>query len=71
VEKLKPQVNFIPVCPEMEIGLGVPRNPIRIVLVNGENKLMQPSTGIDFTEKMSTFADSFLSSLTEEVDVLS
>ena len=68
VEKLKPQVNFIPVCPEMEIGLGVPRNPIRIVLVNGENKLMQPSTGIDFTEKMSTFADSFLSSLTEEVD---
>jgi uncharacterized protein YbgA (DUF1722 family)/uncharacterized protein YbbK (DUF523 family) len=68
VEKLKPHVNFIPVCPEMEIGLGVPRSPIRIVLVSGENKLMQPSTGIDFTEKMNTFADSFLNSLNEEVD---
>jgi len=44
----------------MEIGLGVPRNPYDSSRVNGENKLMQPSTGIDFTEKMSTFADSFL-----------
>ena len=67
VEELKPHVNFIPICPEMEIGLGVPRNPIRIVFVNGENRLMQPSTGIDFTEKMNTFADSFLNSL-KEVD---
>jgi uncharacterized protein YbgA (DUF1722 family)/uncharacterized protein YbbK (DUF523 family) len=67
VEKLKPHVNFIPVCPEMEIGLGVPRDPIRIVLVNGENRLMQPSTGLDFTERMNTFAETFLNSL-EEVD---
>jgi uncharacterized protein YbgA (DUF1722 family)/uncharacterized protein YbbK (DUF523 family) len=68
VEKLKPHVNFVPVCPEMEIGLGVPRSPIRIVLVSGETKLMQPSTGLDFTEKMNTFADSFVNSLKEEVD---
>src|SRR5665647_2358994 len=40
VEKLKPYVNFVPVCPEVEIGLGVPRDPIRIVLVNGEKKLL-------------------------------
>jgi uncharacterized protein YbbK (DUF523 family) len=25
VDKLKPYVSFIPVCPEVEIGLGVPR----------------------------------------------
>jgi uncharacterized protein YbgA (DUF1722 family)/uncharacterized protein YbbK (DUF523 family) len=68
VEKLKPHVNFIPVCPEMEIGLGVPRSPMRIVLVNKENKLMQPSTGLDFSEKMVTFADSFLNSLNARVD---
>jgi uncharacterized protein YbbK (DUF523 family) len=36
VEKLKPYVNFIPVCPEVEIDFGVPRDPVRIVLVNGE-----------------------------------
>ena len=67
VEKLKPFVNFVPVCPEVEIGLGVPRDPIRIVLVNGERRLMQPSTGLDFTEKMEQFANSYLNSL-DEVD---
>jgi uncharacterized protein YbgA (DUF1722 family)/uncharacterized protein YbbK (DUF523 family) len=67
VEKLKPYVNFIPVCPEVEIGLGVPRDPIRIVLVNGERRLIQPATGLDFTEKMEHFAESFLNSL-DEVD---
>jgi uncharacterized protein YbgA (DUF1722 family)/uncharacterized protein YbbK (DUF523 family) len=68
VEKLKPHVNFIPICPEIEIGLGVPRDPIRIVLVNNENRLMQPSTGLDFTEKMNSFAELFLNTLGGEVD---
>ncbi len=63
VEKLKPYVSFVPVCPEIEIGLGVPRDPIRIVLVNGEQRLLEPSTGLDFTEKMKRFAGSFLKSL--------
>lgn len=67
VEKLKPYVSFIPVCPEIEIGLDVPRDPVRIVLVNGEHRLLQPSTGIDFTEKMNSFAGSFLNSI-DEVD---
>ncbi len=65
VEKLKPFVNFIPVCPEVEIGLGVPRDPIRIVLVEGKRRLVQPATGLDFTEKMENFAESFLDSLNE------
>ena len=63
VEKLKPYVSFIPVCPEVEIGLGVPRDPIRIVLVNGEKRLLQPATGVDYTEKMEIFSKSFLDSL--------
>jgi uncharacterized protein YbbK (DUF523 family) len=63
VEKLKPYVDFVPVCPEVEIGLGVPRNPVRIVLVNGEKRLLQPATGLDFTDKMKKFSESFLNSL--------
>jgi uncharacterized protein YbgA (DUF1722 family)/uncharacterized protein YbbK (DUF523 family) len=63
VEKLKPYVNFVPVCPEVGIGLGVPRDPIRIVLLNGEKRLLQPATGLDFTEKMENFSESFLNSL--------
>jgi len=67
VEKLKPYVNFVPVCPEVGIGLGVPRDPIRIVLVSREKRLLQPATGLDFTDKMKTFSESFLNSL-DEVD---
>jgi uncharacterized protein YbgA (DUF1722 family)/uncharacterized protein YbbK (DUF523 family) len=68
VEKLKPYVNFVPVCPEVEIGLGVPRDPLRIVLVKGEKRLLQPATGLDFTEKMAKFSESFLNSLGVGVD---
>jgi len=65
VEKLKRYVNFFPVCPEVEIGLGVPREPVRIVLVNGERRLLQPATGLDFTEKMQSFSEAFLNSLND------
>jgi uncharacterized protein YbbK (DUF523 family) len=63
VEKLKPHVEFIPICPEIEVGLGVPRSPIRLVSRNGDIRLIQPSTGLDLTEKMEEFAERFLNSL--------
>jgi uncharacterized protein YbgA (DUF1722 family)/uncharacterized protein YbbK (DUF523 family) len=63
VEKIKPHVRFIPVCPEIEIGLGVPRSPIRLVSRKGAIRLIQPSTGLDLTEKMEHLSARFLSSL--------
>lgn len=36
VRKLKDHVDFVPVCPEMGIGLGNPRPPIRLVKIGGE-----------------------------------
>ncbi len=65
VEKLKPFVEFIPVCPEVEIGLGVPRDPIRIVAKDGSLQLMQPATGRDCTEEMNHFTTDFLKKLSE------
>jgi uncharacterized protein YbgA (DUF1722 family)/uncharacterized protein YbbK (DUF523 family) len=65
VKALKPHVNFSPVCAEMEIGLGVPRDSIRIVTINGEPRLVQPTTGLDVTEKMRDFSAHFLSSLSD------
>lgn len=65
VKRLVPHVKFIPVCPEVEIGLGTPRNTLRIVSVNGELRLIQPATSLDVTEKMRSFADDFLNSLPE------
>jgi uncharacterized protein YbgA (DUF1722 family)/uncharacterized protein YbbK (DUF523 family) len=67
VKSLNSHVDFRPVCPEMEIGLGVPRDPIRLVTVNEELKLLQPATGRDVSAEMTDFADSFLGSV-EPVD---
>lgn len=63
VRELEPWVTFIPVCPELEIGLGVPREPVRIVAVAGEARLLQPATDRDVTAEMQDFADRFLGSL--------
>jgi uncharacterized protein YbbK (DUF523 family)/uncharacterized protein YbgA (DUF1722 family) len=65
VNALKPYVDFIPVCAEMEIGLGVPRDTVRIVSVDGEIRLMQPATNLDVTDKMRDFSNRFLISLPE------
>jgi uncharacterized protein YbgA (DUF1722 family)/uncharacterized protein YbbK (DUF523 family) len=62
VESMKPFVEFIDVCPECEIGLGVPREPVLIVL-DGGKKLIQPATGLDLTKKMADFAKSYLEGL--------
>lgn len=64
VSELKPFIEFIPICPEVEIGLGIPRDPIRIVQdKNNNHHLIQPNTERDLTEPMTTFARSFLDKL--------
>ena len=60
VRKLKPFVDFFAVCPELEIGLGIPREPIRIIEKKEEKKLVQPATGKDVSKDMNSFADNFL-----------
>lgn len=49
-----------PVCPEVEVGLGVPRDPIRLVSRNQRMHLIQPSSGRDLSEAMQRFAAAFL-----------
>ncbi len=63
VARLKPYVNFIPVCPEVEIGLGTPREPIRLIKDSGDIRLFQSATGRDLTGVMRDFSETFLRSL--------
>lgn len=67
VAKLAEYVDFLPVCPEVEIGLGIPRDPVRIILENGEHRLVQSESGKDLTEVMEAFCTDFLDS-TGEID---
>lgn len=65
VRSLKPLVQFIPVCPEVEVGLGVPRETVRIVKVGDALKLIQTVTGLDLTDRMKRFSGEFLDQLRE------
>jgi uncharacterized protein YbbK (DUF523 family) len=56
VKDLIPFVDFIKVCPEYEIGLGVPREPIRIVKKENEYRLIQHNTNKDVTDDMNKFS---------------
>jgi uncharacterized protein YbgA (DUF1722 family)/uncharacterized protein YbbK (DUF523 family) len=57
-------VEFIPVCMESEIGLGVPRDPVRIVQgKDGRKRLVQPATERDVTDLAVSFSEGFMSSL--------
>jgi uncharacterized protein YbgA (DUF1722 family)/uncharacterized protein YbbK (DUF523 family) len=53
-------VEFVPVCPEMEIGLGVPRESIRLVRDGNKAspiRLVGNKTGLDHTGKMNAYAE--------------
>ena len=60
VEKLKPFVEFVTACPEAEIGLGIPRDPIRIVMKGSAKSLVQLNTERDITKDMEKYLSSFL-----------
>ncbi|PYZ98333.1 cytoplasmic protein [Alteribacter lacisalsi] len=61
VSKLKESAELIPVCPEVEIGLPTPRDAIRLVDHEGEDRLVLPAENKDLTESMNEFSTAFLS----------
>ncbi|MFW5857096.1 MAG: YbgA family protein [Planctomycetota bacterium] len=63
VEKLGAFVEYRHTCPEVAIGLGVPRPPIRIVDDGSGRRLVQPETGRDCTGAMNDFCAGFLDEL--------
>ena len=58
--------DLVPVCPEVEVGLGTPRPPIRLEKGDGGAvRLACPSTGEDLTERMAEFAEARVAALRE------
>jgi uncharacterized protein YbgA (DUF1722 family)/uncharacterized protein YbbK (DUF523 family) len=60
LDRLAPFVEYVPVCPEVEIGLGTPREPVRLVTRANVQHLLQPATGLDVTARMRRFSALFL-----------
>ncbi len=65
VEQLKPHVKFVVRCPEVEIGLGVPRPPVRVIELDGRRELYQPDTDRLLTNEMTAYARKTLDELPE------
>lgn len=63
IAKLHGHAEFITVCPEVAIGLPVPRPPLVLIGSEEKVKLFQPDTGLDLTSKMEDFVKGFLGSL--------
>lgn len=53
-------VEWVPICPEVEIGLGTPRPAMRLVATGTGTALVVRSTAEDLTQRMQTWADGWL-----------
>ena len=56
VDTLSRWIEWAPVCPEVEIGLSVPRPSIRLVEDGDGGRLVDPKSGEDHTGKMAALA---------------
>lgn len=57
LETLGPLVEWVAVCPETELGLGVPREPIGLVGEVGAPRLVGERTSADYTDAMARWAE--------------
>ncbi len=63
---LTPQVEWVRVCPEVEMGLGTPREPMRLVQAGRHVRMITTGTGIDHTDRMQAWARKRLRALESE-----
>ncbi len=67
-EVLGPHVEWVPICPEVEMGLGTPRETLRLVRVDGNQalRMITTRTGVDHTDGMNRWASRRLEALARE-----
>lgn len=68
-EELGKHVQWVPVCPEVEVGMGTPREALRLVRDGDRTRMITIQTGIDYTDRMNHWADRRLAALAcEDLD---
>lgn len=55
-DTLSRRIEWVPVCPEVEAGLGVPREPMRLEGTAASPRLVTVTTGADHTAAMQQFS---------------
>ena len=69
IQTLKDYVDIQTVCPELAIGLSIPREPIRIEMnkENEEYRLIDYNSKNDYTNQMTEFSEEFINGL-DDID---
>ena len=67
VETLGRYVEWVAVCPEVEIGLGTPRETLRLIRIGEEVRMLMPKTGADHTDTMRAYASRRVAALSKEI----
>ena len=65
-EVLGPFVEWVPVCPEVELGMGTPRETLRLVRGGSGLRMVTTRTEIDHTEAMNRWAARRVEALARE-----
>lgn len=65
VDVLGPFVEFVPVCPEVELGLGTPRQTLRLIRQGDDVRLIM-ADGVDHTAAMRRFARKRVAALSHD-----
>jgi uncharacterized protein YbgA (DUF1722 family)/uncharacterized protein YbbK (DUF523 family) len=65
-EVLARHVEWVPVCPEVEVGMGTPRETLRLVRVEGTTRMITTRTGTDHTDSMQAWAKRRVEALARE-----
>jgi len=58
--------DWVPVCPEVEAGLPIPRPTLRLELHDGDVRMVMPKEGRDLTRAMRSYAKSRAAALAKE-----
>jgi uncharacterized protein YbbK (DUF523 family) len=64
-QTLAQYIEWVPVCPEVEIGLSTPREAMRLVGDPAAPRLVTIKTGVDYTERMLSWSAERLDQLAE------
>jgi uncharacterized protein YbgA (DUF1722 family)/uncharacterized protein YbbK (DUF523 family) len=63
---LGPHVQWVKVCPEVEVGMGTPRETLRLIRSGDELRMQTTRTGVDYTERMNRWSKKRLEELARE-----
>ena len=58
-------VEWVPVCPEVEVGMGIPREPVHLVGTPSAPKMVTVTTKVDYTRAMERFSHRRLGELAD------